>query len=128
MKRFSLAVECDHDFNLTYTITVPDGVDCRAHDVRFAVEQLQHHLVNEGARKLPTVSEVAAIKAKQAEAAAVLAEWEPTLDGVCCMGATYSRTYTKRGFSEPVVAVCDADGNPTMETAATLRAWSPSPE
>lgn len=128
MIRFSLNVTCDHDFNLSYGIDVPDGVDARAHDVRFAVEQLLHLLTPKGARKLPTVSEVAAQKAKQDAAAAVLAEWEPTLDGLTNMNGTCSRTFVKRGFSEPVVAVCDATGNATMETAVTLAAWQSTPE
>lgn len=126
MPLFTLTLSADADFNASYDISVPDGVDCRAHDLRLVLEGLIHEISKAGGKRLPTVSEVAARKAKELEAAAVLAEWEPTLDGVSCYGGVYSRTYVKQGHTEAVVAVCAADGSPTMDTAATLSAWRPT--
>lgn len=123
---FTLTVTATDDFQFNYQVSVPDGKDVRAHDIRLVLELAVAELARMGAQRLPTESEAAANKAAHEEALATLAEWEPTLDGVSVLSGVASRTYVKRGHTEPVVAVCAPDGSPTMETVSTLRAWVPT--
>ena len=112
---FTLTLSADANFNLNYALDVPDGVTCRAHDVRVVVEAFLEMVKAQGTHRIPTTAEVMAERA-------FMAEWTPTADGVSAMNGVYSRMWTKPGLAEPVVAVCDATGNYTAGTVAALRA------
>lgn len=121
---FTLTLTAAPDFSFTYNVEVPDGVECRAHDVRIVLDSIVATFARQGANRLPTVSEAAEERKKIDDAKALLAQWEPTLDGVTNMNGVYSRMFRHTSGIEQV-AVCDAHGEPTLETAAALAAWTP---
>jgi hypothetical protein len=127
-RAFTLTVTVPDSFAFTDEILVPDGNDVRFHDLALILRKMAANCEARGPERVMTVSEVAAVKARHAAADAVLAEWEPTADGVSVINGVYSRTFVKNGYSEPVVAVCRQDGLPTIETAESLATWVPAVE
>jgi hypothetical protein len=118
-RAFDLHLHVNDDLAYNHEIVVLDGHDVRHHDVALILRRLLEACERQGSERVVTVGEIARAKA-------VLAEWEPTADGVSMFNGVHSRTFVKNGHTEPVVAVCDPNGNPTMATAATLGAWTPS--
>lgn len=129
-RAFDYNIRINDDFTSNGVPVIPDGVEIRAHDMVFLLERQLEVWRSRGASKLLTVSQIEAVKLKEAAANAILKDWDETADGVntnMIMGGatTYSRTYVKKGHSVPVEAPCDAQGGSLIETADVLSKWVP---
>jgi hypothetical protein len=133
-RAFSIQINATPDLAFSDAIHVEDGDDVRFHDVALVVEVYLAQLRRRGSEKVPTRSMVLAEKAKLDAANRVMADWEPTADAVntnILLGGatTFSRTWVKKGYSEPVEAPCNGQGGAIMETADVLAKWgAPAPQ
>jgi hypothetical protein len=123
-RSFRLDLTANDDLGFKDALIVEDGNDVRFHDVAAVVERYLAMLRQLGTGKVQTRSQVEAESARLREANAIMAAWEPTGDGVNVnvvmgQGQTYDRNWQKG--DRVVLAPCDGNGNPTLETAWALR-------
>lgn len=124
MRSFTLTVAVDPNLAFAERIAVPDDGDVRYHDVALVLRALLAKIERRGSDRVPTAADVRAFEQRVEAANAVLADWEPTADGVSVYNGVPSRTFRHVSGAE-MVAVCDEQGRPTLETADTLATWKP---
>ena len=113
------------------SIFVEDGDDVRFHDLAFVVRRWLANLERRGSDKVPTKSQVAAEQLRLEQANAALKPWTRTADAVntnMILGGatTYECTFTKEGYTEAIMAPCNADGSANWETVKVLGEWKPA--
>lgn len=129
-RAFSVSVEVSDSGDMKFHVDVADGDDVRFYDVVHHLRQVLTDCESRGALRVSTRTEFAEARdnavAQRDWAEGVLADWEPTLDGVSNYGTHYTRTFVKSGYLEHVEAPCDINGGGTLATAAVLAEWVPT--
>lgn len=129
-RAFSLQAVANDNLDYDEGFFVEDGDDVRFHDVAIVLRHLLKKVEACGSDRVPTKSQVAAENLRRRAAEATMKEWAATGDGVGMTSVdgvvSYSRTFVKKGYTEPVEAPCNPNGTANLATTDALSKWEPA--